>query len=176
MTALTPGSDSALSIRAAAPADLGRIFEIYNREVTEEVTTFDTEPRVLGRDDGWLTEREQRYPVLVGEAGGQIVGWSSLSQWSPRGAYARTAEVSVYVDPAHRGNGYGRALLAAVVELAPATGAGVLLARIVEPNPASTATHRSLGFEPIGVQRRAGEKFGRILDVTLLDLHVDGAN
>ena len=171
MTAL---SDSPLTIRPAEPDDLGRIFEIYNREVSEEVTTFDTEPRVLGRDDGWLLERPARYPVLVGEADGQIVGWSSLSQWSPRGAYARTAEVSVYVDPSHRGHGYGKALLAAVVELAPSTGAGVLLARVVEPNPASTATHRSLGFEPIGVQRRAGEKFGRILDVTLMDLHVDG--
>ena len=167
-------NDSALTIRPAEPSDLGRIFEIYNREVGEEVTTFDTEPRVLGRDDGWLLERPARYPVLVGEENDRIVGWSSLSQWSPRGAYARTAEVSVYVDPDYRGRGYGKRLLAAVVELAPATGAGVLLARVVEPNPASTATHRSLGFEPIGVQRRAGEKFGRILDVTLMDLHVDG--
>jgi L-amino acid N-acyltransferase YncA len=164
-----------LAIRRAEPGDLGRIFEIYNREVAEEVTTFDTEPRVLGRDDGWLTEREDRYPVLVGEADDEIAGWSSLSQWSPRGAYARTAEVSVYVDPAFRGRGYGKALLAAVIELAPSTGAGVLLARVVEPNPASTATHRGLGFEPIGVQRRAGEKFGQVLDVTLMDLHVDGS-
>lgn len=171
MTAL---NDPALDIRPATAADLGRIFEIYNREVSEEVTTFDTEPRVLGRDDGWLLDRPERYPVLVGEVDGEIVGWSSLSQWSPRGAYARTAEVSVYVDPAYRGRGHGKRLLAAVVELAAETGAGVLLARIVEPNPASTATHRSLGFEPIGIQRRAGEKFGQILDVTLMDLHVDG--
>jgi L-amino acid N-acyltransferase len=172
LTALT-GPE--LHIRPARAADLERIFEIYNREVSDEVTTFDTEPRMLGRDDGWLLDRPERYPVLVGELDGRLIGWSSLSQWSPKGAYARTAEVSVYVDADHRGRGYGAKLLAAAVEIAPGTGAGVLLARIVGTNPASIAVHRSLGFETIGVQRRAGEKFGRILDVALMDLHLDGA-
>jgi phosphinothricin acetyltransferase len=171
---LTALNAPALDIRPATAADLGRIFEIYNHEVEHEMTTFDTEPRVLGRDDGWLLERPDRYPVLVGELGGEVIGWSSLSQWSPRGAYARTAEVSVYVDRAHRGHGYGKALLAAAIEIAPGTGAGVLLARISDSNPASIGVHRSLGFELIGTQRRAGEKFGRILDVSLMDLHVDG--
>lgn len=165
------GSD--LEIRKATADDLERIFEIYNHEVHNEVTTFDTEPRRLGEDDGWLLDRPERYPVLAGEVDGVLIGWSSLSQWSPRGAYARTAEVSVYVDRPQRGHGYGKQLLAAVIELAPQTGAGTLLARIVDGNPGSIAVHRSLGFEPIGTQRRAGEKFGRILDVTLMDLHLD---
>jgi len=165
------GSD--LDIRRAVPDDLGRIFEIYNVEVLNGVNTFDTEPRVLGKDDGWLLDRPERYPVLVGELDGEIVGWSSLSQWSPRGAYARTAEVSVYVDGPRRGNGYGRELLAAVVEIAPELGAGTLLARIVEANPASIGVHSSLGFQLIGMQRRAGEKLGRILDVALMDLQLD---
>ena len=97
---------------------------------------------MLGTDDGWLLDRPERYPVLVGERDGEIVGWSSLSQWSPRGAYARTAEVSVYVDGPQRGNGYGRELLAAVVDLAPELGAGTLLAPIVEANPASIGVHK----------------------------------
>lgn len=165
--------DPELHIRPATAADLERIFAIYNHEVEFEVTTFDTEPRLLGRDDGWLLDRPDRYPVLVGELDGAVIGWSSLSQWSPRGAYARTAEVSVYVDRRHRGHGYGKRLLAAAIEIAPGTGAGVLLARIVDTNPASIGVHRALGFEPIGTQRRAGEKLGRVLDVTLMDLHLD---
>ncbi len=170
MTALP---DASLDIRRATAADLPRIFEIYNHEVVNTANTFDTVPRELGTDDGWLLDRPDRYPVLVGVADGKTIGWSSLSQWSPRGAYARTAEVSVYVDAAERGKGYGRALLGAAVELAPATGAGTLLARIVEANPVSIAVHRSLGFAPIGTQRRAGEKFGQILDVALMDLQLD---
>lgn len=168
-------NETEITIRGAEPGDLAPIFEIYNHEVSAETSTFDTEPRVLGRDDGWLTGREDRYPVLVATIGGALAGWGSLSQWSPRGAYARTAEVSVYVDRAMRGRGVGRALLAELIEIAPEGGIAVLLARIAGENPASVALHEGLGFSHIGTQRRAGEKFGRVLDVELLDLHLDGA-
>lgn len=166
-------SDPAIPIRDARLGDLGGIFSIYNREVSEEISTFDTETRDPARDRAWLTEREPRYPVLVAERGGEIVGWGSLGQWSPRGAYARTAEVSVYVEREHRGGGIGGALLGALIERAPRGGIAVLLARIAGDNPASIALHRSFGFETIGIQRRSGEKFGRVLDVALMDLHLD---
>ncbi len=163
----------AIKIRPAVVGDLESIFSIYNHEVEHEVSTFDTQPRVLGRDDGWLTERPERYPVLVGELNDALAGWGSLSQWSPRGAYARTAEVSVYVDRPLRGSGYGKQLLAALIEIAPETGAGVLLARIAGANPTSIALHRSLGFQTIGIQKRAGQKFNQILDIALMDRHLD---
>jgi L-amino acid N-acyltransferase YncA len=51
---------------------------------------------------------------------------------------------------------------------------GVLLARIAEANDASVALFESFGFGHIGTQRRCGEKFGRILDVELMDFHLDG--
>ena len=167
-------NEAETTIRAAEPRDLAPIFAIYNHEVSHETSTFDTEPRVLGRDDGWLTGREGRYPVLVATIGDALVGWGSLSQWSPRGAYARTAEVSVYVDRQARGHGIGSGLLAELIRIAPAGGVAVLLARIAGDNPASVALHESLGFSHIGTQRRAGEKFGRVLDVELMDLHLDG--
>ncbi|MGB3097963.1 MAG: N-acetyltransferase family protein, partial [Solirubrobacterales bacterium] len=113
------------------------------------------------------------YPVLVAERDGVVLGWGALSQWSQRGAYARTAEVSVYVDRSHRGEGVGRALLNALIERAPPGEIAVLLARIAGENPASIALHESLGFSHIGVQRRSGEKLGRVLDVALMDLHLD---
>lgn len=166
-------NEAETTIRPAQPRDLAPIFEIYNHEVSHETSTFDTEPRVLGRDDGWLTGREARYPVLVATAGDVLAGWGSLSQWSPRGAYARTAEVSVYVDRRMRGRGIGRELLAELVRIAPDGGIAVLLARIAGENPASVALHESLGFSHIGTQHRAGEKFGRVLDVELMELHLD---
>lgn len=155
--------------------DLEAIFAIYNQEVLHGTATFDTVPREPERDEGWLTERDlRRHPVLVAEANGAVVGWASLAPWSPRPAYERTAEVSVYVHPAHRRSGVGRALLSALTERARAAGLGVLVARIAESDPASVALHRSLGFRGFGVQRRCGEKFGRLLDVELMDLHLDG--
>ena len=98
------------SVRDARADDLERIFEIYNEEVLHGTATFDTEPRVAGRDDAWLTAREtRRHPVLVAVAGDDVVGWASLSPWSERGGYARTVEGSVYVDADHRRRGVGAA-------------------------------------------------------------------
>ncbi len=163
-----------LEIREATAADLGSIFAIYNAEVSGGISTFDTEPRDPDTDRDWLSSRRPRYPVLVAAtADGEVVGWGSLSQWSVKAGYDRTAEVSVYVDAERRGEGIGAELLASLIERAPEGGIAVLLARIADENPASIALHRSLGFELIGVQRRAGEKFGRILDVALMDLHLD---
>jgi len=163
------------AIRDAVPEDLVAIFAIYNEEVVHGTATFDTEARELGRDDGWLTEREwERHPVIVAEADGEVVGWASLSRWSPRKAYDRTAEESVYVHADRRAQGIGRALLVALIERARQAGLGVLIARIAEGRRASVRLHESLGFERIGTQRRCGEKFGRILDVELMDLQLDG--
>lgn len=166
--------DDAFEIRDAAVADLPGIFAIYNREVEEGIATFDVEPRVTGVDDAWLTARATEHPVLVAADGdGAVTGWASIGPWSPRGAYRRTGEVSVYVDAAARGRGVGSALLSALIERARGTEIRVLLARVALPNPASVALHESLGFRSFGTQRRCGEKLGRILDVELLDLHLD---
>ncbi|GIK77571.1 MAG: hypothetical protein BroJett022_12610 [Actinomycetes bacterium] len=112
--------------------------------------------------------------VAVDGSGG-VVGWAAIGPWSPRGAYRRTGETSVYVEPEHRGAGIGKALLADLVERARGLDEiHVLLARISQPNPASVAAHTAAGFRSFGVQRRCGEKLGRILDVELFDLDLDG--
>lgn len=167
--------ERAIAIRDATPADLPRIFTIYNEEIEHGIATFEVEPKHVERDRAWLTERDALYPVLVATVGEDVVGWASLSRWSPRGAYRRTAEVSEYVDAAHRGRGIGRALLAALIDRADERGVAVLLARVTQPNPESEAMHESLGFRAFGTQRRCGEKFGRVLDVKLMDLHLDEA-
>ena len=162
-----------IEVRGAVAADLQRIFEIYNAEVEHGIATFDVEPRRVGRDDGWLSERMSYHPVVVATSGEDVLGWASIGPWSPRGAYRRTGEVSVYVDPSARGKGIGRRLLGELVERARGSEVTVLLARVAVPNPPSIAIHEALGFRSFGTQRRCGEKFGRILDVELMDLHLD---
>ena len=159
---------------------------IYNHEILYATSTFDTEPVTLENRQGWLAEhRSPRHPALVAELapadregpdsspGLAVGGFGTLSSWSQRCAYARAAEVSVYVHRDARRRGVGRAILGQLIARARDAGLGVLLARICAEGQASIALHRSFGFQPIGTMRRVGEKFGRILDIELFDLQLD---
>lgn len=161
-------------IRAAREPDLPAIAEIYNYEVEHSTATFDTQPVTVKERRRWLAAHEPtRHPVIVAEVNDAVAAWACLSSWSERCAYARAAEVSVYVHREHRGCGIGRALLLDLIARARAAGLGVLLARICTADgPASLRLHKSVGFQRVGTMRRVGEKLGRILDVELLEHHL----
>ena len=169
-------------IRPATVADLPGIFAIYDEEVRHGTATFDTEPKTPDERLAWFRDDGKgRYPILVAElpstaadAAPTIAGWTRLYAWSNRCAYAGAAENAVYVHAAHRGKGVGRALLAELLRLAQERGIRVVIARVVEGNAGSRALHEALGFRTIGVMTRIGEKFGRLLDVRLMDVHLGG--
>lgn len=156
--------------RPASLDDAAAIAAIYNDAVLHTTATFDTEPRSLEAQRAWLREHEGRYPVLVAEEGGAVVGWASLSEYSSRCAYRETAENSVYVAAGARGRGVGRALMEALIAESRRGGFHTLLARIAEGNPASVKLHEALGFRTIGVMKEVGFKFGRRIDVAMLQL------
>lgn len=163
-----------MQVRDARETDLAAIAEIYNHEVIHGTATFDTQPVDLDERRAWLAHHDTpRHPALVAEIDGAVAGWASLSPWSERCAYARAAEVSIYVHRDFRGRGAGKALLNALIERGRAAGLGVLLARIVSDSDVSLKLHEAAGFQRIGTMRRVGEKFGRVLDVELLDLQLD---
>ena len=99
-----------------------------------------------------------------------MLGWASLSAWSDRCAYSDTAEVSVYVDASHRGRGLGRALAEAIVAAGRKAGLHTLLSRIAEGNEISVRLTEALGFRHVGVMHEVGYKFGRRLDVCLMEM------
>jgi len=157
-------------IRRATNADSDAIREIYNVEVLGSTVTFDLVVRTAEAQAEWMAQHSGVYPVVVAEIDGEVVGFACLSPYRPRPAYATSAEDSVYVDRGHRGEGVGKALLAAVLELARVHGFHAVMARIVGDHEASIALHRSLGFELVGIEREIGRKFSRWLDVALMQL------
>lgn len=162
-------------VHLATPADLPGIFEIYDEQVLHGIATFETVVKTPEERRAWFDAHPpQRYPALVAAEQDRVVGWAGLSPWSPRQAYARTAENSVYVHQSQRGQGLGSLLMRELIARALRdTPVRVMVARIAQPSPASVALHESLGFRPVGALRRCGEKFGRILDVLIMDLHLD---
>jgi L-amino acid N-acyltransferase YncA len=101
------------------------------------------------------------------------VGWASLSAWSDRCAYADTAEISLYVKEEERGKGIGRKLSGAILQAGKEAGLHTAIARIAEDNDASIHLAESLRFKHIGVMKEVGRKFGKLLDVYLMQIFFD---
>ena len=97
------------------------------------------------------------------------MGFACLAPYRSRPAYATTVENSIYVRRDRQGRGYGRALLEELLRLATVHGFHAVMARIVDGHEVSIALHRSVGFEMVGVEREVGRKFGRWLDVVLME-------
>jgi L-amino acid N-acyltransferase YncA len=157
-----------LTIRRANPKDLDAITEIYNEAILKTSATFDTQPKTSEEQKIWFADHGPKYPVLVAEEGGMVVGWASLSRWSDRCAYSDTAEISLYVGEEHQGKGTGKRLLKAILLEGQKAGLHTIVARITEGSQASIHLHKSMGFTHVGILREVGRKFGRLLDVHLM--------
>ena len=155
-------------VRLAGLGDAEGMRAIYNIEVTTTTHTFDLRPRSLEEQRAWLAEHAGAHPAVVAEEAGAIAGFASITPYRSRPAYATSVEDSVYVDAAYRGQGVGRMLLEELVRLATSYGFHAMMARIVGGHEASIGLHRSCGFELVGVEREVGRKFGRWLDVALM--------
>jgi L-amino acid N-acyltransferase YncA len=158
-----------VQLRLAERRDADAIRSIYNPEVLESTVTFDLVPRSVEEQIAWLEEHSGGHPAIVAsDADGTVVGFGSLSPYRPRAAYSTTVEDSVYVRRDCRGSGIGFALLDELVRLGGAHGFHSVIARIVGHHEASIALHARCGFATIGTEREVGRKFGRWLDVVLM--------
>lgn len=159
-----------LAILRASIDYLEPITEIYNQAVLTTTATFDTEPISLEEQRLWFAEHDTKFPIFVALKHGKVVGWASLSKWSGRCAYSDTAEISIYIKDGFRGKGIGSKLLSRVLDEGRKGGVHTVLARIAEGSDASIRLHRKAGFEYVGVMKEVGKKFGKTIDVHLLQL------
>lgn len=142
---------------------------IYNVYVETSTVTFDLVPRTLAQQRAWLGARTGAHTALVAVQDDEVIGFGSLSPYKERPAYSTSVEDSVYVDVAHHGQGVGRALLSALLEAAETSGFHAVFARIVGGHEASIGLHAGHGFEVVGTEREVGRKFGKWLDVVVME-------
>ena len=157
-----------MEVRPAHRGDAEAIRAIYNVEVTGSTSTFDIVERTLAEQIEWLDRHSGAHPAIVAIERGQVCGFGSLSSYRDRAAYSTSVEDSVYVGAAWRRMGVGALLLAELVELATRHGFHTVIGRIAGGNEGSVLLHERCGFQVIGVEREVGRKFGRWLDVTLV--------
>ena len=161
---------SPVTLRPARLDDAEAIRRIYNAEVLTSTVTFDIAPRSLDEQRRYLGDRSGAHAVVVATEGGLVVGYGALSPWRSKPAYATSVEDSVYVHRDHQGRGIGRTLLTELLAVATAHGFHAVFARIVGHHEGSIRLHEALGFEVVGTEREVGRKFGRWLDVVVMEV------
>lgn len=159
-----------LIVRPSTDADLPAITAVYAHNVLHGTGTFELDPP----DATEMARRRadvlsKGLPWLVAESGGQVLGYAYANHFRPRPAYRFCLEDSIYLAPEAQRRGVGRLLLAELVARCEAAGARQMLAVIGDSaNAGSIGVHRALGFQHTGLLKASGWKFGRWLDVVLM--------
>ncbi len=152
-------------IREATLADAAPIQAIYAAIVRDTVISFEIDPPTVSEMEARMQAVQQRFPWLVCEVDGVVVGYVYASPHHERAAYQWSVNVSVYIHPDHHRRGIGRALYTSLFALLRLQGIYNAYAGITLPNPGSVGIHEAMGFEPVGIYRHVGYKFGAWHDV-----------
>lgn len=159
-----------MEICDAGEADLPAIQAIYAYHVLNGTGSFETVPPSLEEMAARLAaNRGDGFAWLVARDASGVLGFGYYGPFRARAAYCFTVEDSVYVREGLRGQGVGKALVSALLERARAGGFKQMLALIGDAeNVSSIGVHVSTGFQHVGIMRKVGWKFGRWLDVVIM--------
>jgi len=158
-----------VEIRRAELKDLEGITKIYNNVILNSIATFDTEEKTVDQQTTWFKEHSSKNPLIVAVEQDEIIGWAALSKYSTRCAYLDTVELSLYVKEGDQGKDIGKKLMEEIVDEGRKGEVHAIISRITEGNEISVHLHKSVGFEHIGIYKEVGSKFGKRLDVYLME-------
>jgi phosphinothricin acetyltransferase len=158
-----------IHIRTASLEDAAAIAEIYNEGIEDRIATFETELRSAEDQKAWLRSIAGRYPAVVAQLEGEIIGWAAAGPYRVRECYRGIGEFSMYVRRDCRGRGVGDRLLAGLIREAQRLGLWKLLSRILPFNEASRALCRKHGFREVGVYEKHARLDGRWIDVVIVE-------
>lgn len=162
------------TVRPSRDDDVGAIAAIYAHHVQNGVASFEEVPppaEEIARRRRDILDRGLPYLVAEqsGDSSGKIVGYCYAGPFRPRAGYRFTLEDSIYIDPDEIGRGIGRLLLAPLLERCAELGYRQMVAVIGgRETVASIRLHAALGFTHVGVLDAVGFKFGRWIDIVMM--------
>lgn len=161
-------------IRPATSADTEAIAALWNGLIRDTTVTFTHTEKTLPEIAETIAARfRDGFTFLVAEHGGQVAGFATYAQFRGGDGYARCMEHSIHLEPLARGQGLGRALMQAVECHAFARGTHSMIAGVSGENAAGIAFHTALGYRSIATVPESGFKFGRWLDLVLMQKFLD---
>ena len=163
-----------MRIRAAEAGDAKALAEIVNHYIRETTVSFtEDEKTVLEMALALKTRDEAGHGFLVAESNGDLLGYATYGPYRNGSGYRETLEHTVLLRPGAEGNGVGRALMAALEDHARKAGMHSLLAGVSAENSGAVAFHERIGFVKVAVIPEAGRKFGRWMDLILLQKRLE---
>jgi L-amino acid N-acyltransferase YncA len=151
--------------RDATAADAAAIAEIYNYYVLHTIVTFEEEAVTTEDMAGRIQEVTAKFPWIVYEAEGRILGYAYAGAWKSRCAYRNSVETTVYLTADAAGKGIGSGLYHRLLERLQQQGLHAAIGGIALPNEASVRLHEKYGFQKIGEFIEVGYKFNQWINV-----------
>lgn len=161
-----------IEITDATPDDLPEITALLNEETRSGTALWTDTPLDAPARHPWFIDRQTRFAILVARAP-EFAGFATYGPYRDKSGYRLTVEHSVYIPAQARGQGVARRLMEALITRARAQGFHSMIGAIESGNAASRALHQRLGFSEVGQMPQMGVKFGRWLDLTLVQLMLE---
>lgn len=162
-----------INIRTYQTEDTQSILDIVNHAILHSTALYDYTIRSYEQQQSILDEKiKKKFPVIIAEIDGKVVGFGMYSEFRFREAYQYTVEHSVYVDEKFHGNGIGKLLLTKLIELAKAQKMHTMIGVIDSENQGSITFHEKFGFKTVGVIKESGYKFDRWLNSVFVQLYL----
>jgi L-amino acid N-acyltransferase YncA len=152
-------------IRLAEERDAEAIQRIYAPFVLQTAVSFEFEPPSVDDMRSRIADTLARLPWLVCERREKVIGYAYASPHKPRAAYGWSVDVAIYLHEEHHRQGVGRALYTSLLAALRLQGFYNAYAGVTLPNPGSVGLHEAMGFQPVGIYRDVGYKFGKWHDV-----------
>ena len=168
-----------ITIRTASPADAKALLTIYAPYVTDTAITFEYQVPTVEEFAGRIRRVLEKYPYLVAEQDGEILGYAYVGTFHDRAAYDWAVETSIYVNQKKRRTGIGKTLYLALEAVLKEQGILNLNACIGYPEVEdeyltknSVEFHAHLGYRFVGEFRQCGYKFGRWYNMVWMEKHI----
>jgi L-amino acid N-acyltransferase YncA len=158
-----------LQIRSAEQHDADDIARIYHQATQDGLATFENFLVTREERARWMAEHSEKFPLLVAEWEGRVLGWASLSPYNVRPRIDGIVEMLIYIDRDFRRHGVGRELMRALQNAARSCGHGKIIGRFVAHNDAGRTLCRLTGWREVGVHRKHTRIDGRWLDVIIVE-------
>jgi L-amino acid N-acyltransferase YncA len=162
-----------IKIRLASIEDAEQLCDIYKHYVDFTIVSFEYSSPCIEEMQNRILSICKQYPWIVAEKKGKIIGYAYASKYKEREAYNWACESSVYIKKEYQDGGLGKKLYSELFKILKGQGYIVVLACISLPNEQSINFHKKMGFTEIGIKKKVGVKFDKLIDVIWLQLQLN---